>query len=283
MKNKGKKIKRKQVIYVVSMIFFACVFVCSALYLGIYYFNSWKSERKVDNLKEKIITTEQQEHSQDESPDSTNSWISEEEILPSYVEIDGTMVQEKFVELYKLNHDFIGWINIDDTAIDYPVMQTPDNEEYYLHKDFEKKYSLAGSLFADTDSDIWAPSDNIMIYGHHMQSGKMFQNLTKYESETFYLEHRYISFDTICKDGTYEVIAAFKTQIYDSSYTGFKYYQFFNAKDANEFNTYISNCKALMTYNIPSTAVYGDELLTLSTCNYHTSNGRFVVVAKKIK
>lgn len=283
MKNKGKKTKRKQVIYVVSMIFFACVFVCSGLYLGIYYFNSWKDERKVENLKDKIITTAQQELPEEDLSDSTNLSTDVQETLPAYVEIDGAMVQEKFVELYKMNHDFIGWITIDDTAIDYPVMQTPDDEEYYLHKDFDKKYSLAGTLFADTDSDIWTPSDNIMIYGHHMQSGKMFQNLTKYESETFYLDHKYITFDTICKDGTYEVIAAFKTKIYDSSYTGFKYYQFFDAKDATEFDAFISNCKALMTYNIPSSAVYGDELLTLSTCNYHTADGRFVVVAKKIK
>ena len=180
MSKKSKNKKRKQILYTVLLVFFACVFVCSGIYLGVYYYNSWKSERKVDDLKDKIATTEQQEATIDDTKPS-DSTAEVQENLVNYVDINGVLVQEKFAELYRMNSDFIGWITVDGTAVDYPVMQTPGDEEFYLHKDFDKQYSLAGSLFADTDSDIRKPSTNIMIYGHHMQSGKMFQNLTKYE------------------------------------------------------------------------------------------------------
>lgn len=284
MSGRSTKQKRKQILNRVLMVFFACVFVCSAGYLFNYYYNSYKSEKKVDNLKDKIGTTEAVYEPITSSDNQDDSFLPPiEGPIVNYVDVDGVLVQEKFEELYRLNHDFIGWITIDGTAVDYPVMQSMDDEEYYLHRDFDKNYSLAGMLFADTECDIRRPSENIMIYGHHMQSGKMFQNLTKYEKEDYYKSHKYITFDTIEKDGTYEIIAAFKSQVYDEDYTGFKYYKFFNASNQAEFDDYVSNCKALCLYDIPTTAVYGDELLTLSTCNYHTTNGRFVVVAKKIK
>lgn len=285
MSGRSTKQKRKQILNRVLLVFFACVFLCSAGYLFNYYYNSYKSEKKVDNLKDKIGTSD----SNYEPIVLPSSVSTSGDALPidypliNYVEIDGVLVQEKFAELYSLNHDFIGWITIAGTAVDYPVMQSMDDEEYYLHRDFDRNYSLAGMLFADTDCDIRKPSDNIMIYGHHMQSGKMFQNLTKYEDESYYKAHKYITFDTIEKDGTYEIIAAFKSQVYEEDYTGFKYYKFFNAKNKAEFDDYVTNCKELCAYDIPVTAEYGDELLTLSTCNYHTTNGRFVVVAKKIK
>lgn len=285
MRAKSTSKKRKQIINRVLMIFFACVFLFSASYLAIYYYNSYKSERKVDSLKDKIITIED-ENTDDENISNSEDNLSEVKDNPpeiNYIDINGTLVQEKFSELYRMNPDFIGWITIEGTEVDYPVMQSMNDEEYYLHRDFDKNYSLAGMLFADTDSDIRKPSDNIIIYGHHMQSGKMFQNLTKYEDEDFYLAHKFIIFDTIENNGIYEVISAFKTQIYDEDYTGFKYYKFFDASGKEAFDTYVSSCKALCSYNIPVSAEYGDELLTLSTCNYHTTNGRFVVVAKKIK
>ena len=85
------------------------------------------------------------------------------------------------------------------------------------------------------------------------------------------------------EDGTYEVIAAFRTKIDESDSSSFKYYEFFDADDETEFNAYVDKVKSLTPYNIPETATYGDCLLTLSTCAYHTNEGRYVVVAKKIK
>ena len=270
--------KKKRILYIISMFLLIAIFVGCGIYLISYYLDSRKSENRVDELKQLIVTEEEVDE-----PDGINIGSAGMTDTVSYVDIDGVSVQKKFEELYRQNHDFIGWLTIDGMVIDYPVMQTPDDEEYYLHRDFDGEYSRAGTPFIDTASDVKTPGDNIIIYGHHMQTGKMFHDLEDYEDEAFYSEHKYITFDTIYGNGTYEVIAAFRTQIYPVDYTGFKYYEFFNASTKEEYDSYVSNCKSLTGYNIPVTAAYGDSLITLSTCAYHTENGRFVVVAKKIK
>lgn len=273
-KTKSKK-RRQKLIYNICMILFASIFVGCLIYLISYFWQSKKSEDKVADLKDLIIET------------NTES-ITEEDGSPviidavDFVDINGVSVQTKFADIYKLNSDFRGWITISGTDIDYPVMQTMEDEEFYIHKDFDKEYSSAGTLFVDTESSLTEPSDNIVIYGHNMKTGKMFHDLLEYESEDFYKEHKFIRFDTIYENGTYEVIAAYRTEIYPVDYTGFKYYQFFNAANEEEFNNFVENSKALTYYDIPVSAEYGDTLLTLSTCAYHTDEGRFVVVAKKI-
>lgn len=273
--NKKTKKRRQKLIYNICMILFASIFVGCLIYLISYFWQSKKSEDKVADLKDLIVET-------------NTETITEEDGSPviidavDFVDINGVSVQSKFADIYKLNSDFRGWITISGTDIDYPVMQTMEEEEFYIHKDFDKEYSSAGTLFVDTESSLTAPSDNIVIYGHNMKTGKMFHDLLEYESEDFYKEHKFISFDTIYENGTYEVIAAYRTEIYPVDYTGFKYYQFFNAANEEEFNNFVENSKALTYYDIPVSAEYGDTLLTLSTCAYHTDEGRFVVVAKKI-
>lgn len=278
-KKKKKLTKKQRMIYDAFFIFFLIVFLVSAAYLIRYFWGVYKSEKKVDELRDLI---------EDDGPDSidindNNNLASATDITvePEYVEIDGVMIQYKYSKLYELNHDFIGWLTIGDTVIDYPVMQCMSNNEYYLRKDFDGNYSESGTLFADNSCDVKTPGDNIIIYGHNMKSGKMFHILTDYENESFYEEHKYIEFNTIYGDGMYEVIAAFYTQIYEEDYPGFKYYTFFNAASEESFNDYVANCRRLTPYKT-SNAVYGDKLITLSTCAYHTENGRYVVVAKKV-
>ena len=188
---------------------------------------------------------------------------------------------EQGENLFEKNSDMICWLDIEGTEISYPVMYTPDDPEYYLHRDFDGEYSYSGMPFLDSRCDI-DKSSNLIIYGHNMKTGKMFHDLLKYENESFYKNHKYIQFDTIYGNGTYEVIAAFRTHILTEKEDGFRYYQFFNAEDKSAFNQYVSGCKALTGYTIDTDASYGDSLLTLSTCAYHTDNGRFVVVAKKL-
>ncbi len=271
--------KRKKLVYNVCMFMCGAIFIGCLAYLISYFWQSKKSEDRFEELKDLIVQTEKEA-----SSEGSNASIDEsvENLMLDYININGVKVQLKFSELYMLNSDFIGWLSIDGTEIDYPVMQTMEDEEFYIHKDFDKEYSLAGTLFVDTDSNIAEASDNILIYGHNMKTGKMFHDLLKYEDEEFYKEHKYISFDTIYGDATYEVIAAYRTKIYTEDYTGFKYYQFFDAVNAEHFNSFVDNSKALTCYDISATAQYGDSLLTLSTCAYHTDDGRFVVVAKKI-
>ena len=191
-------------------------------------------------------------------------------------------VLEEYKTLYYLNKDLIGWLKIDDTNIDGPVMQAADNE-YYLSHDFDKKDDKAGTLFLDCKCDVARGSDNFIIYGHHLQSGRMFSKLSEYESESYYERHPIIQFDTIYEKGTYQVMYAFRSRVYDADEVVFKYYQFINAQSAEEFSSYMNEMSRLSYYDTGVTAYYGDRLLTLSTCDYNEENGRFVVVAKKIR
>lgn len=186
---------------------------------------------------------------------------------------------EKYVAVYEQNSDFVGWISIDGTNIDYPVMQTIDNPNYYLRRSFEKQYSDYGVPYVQENCDLEF-SDNCVLYGHHMNNGTMFADLCKYADEDFYREHKTIRFDTLSGFGEYEVVAAFKTVAYSEQ--GFKYYHFTRADSAEDFDAYIAKCKELSFYDTGVSAEYGDKLITLSTCEYSRTNGRMVVVAKKV-
>lgn len=186
---------------------------------------------------------------------------------------------EKYAEVHEQNTDFVGWISIDGTNINYPVMQTIDNPNYYLKHGFEKQYSNYGVPYVQ-ENCVLGISDNIVIYGHHMKNNSMFADLCKYESEDFYREHPTVHFDTLSGLGEYEIVAVFKTVAYSED--GFKFYRFVDAADETAFDTFISQCKDLALYDTGVDAEYGDKLITLSTCEYSRTNGRMVVVAKLI-
>lgn len=191
-------------------------------------------------------------------------------------------ILDEYKMLYSLNQKLIGWIKIDDTYIDYPVLQTSNNE-YYMNHNFDQEQDNNGSIFLDMDCSILPRSTNLILYGHHMRSGRMFGQLNKYGSEEFYNKHKYIQFDTIYEKGTYEVMYVFRSKIYEESEIVFKYYQFIDTNSETEFDSYMREMAEMSLYDTGVTAEYGDELLTLSTCDYYTDYGRFVVVAKKIK
>ena len=191
-------------------------------------------------------------------------------------------VLPEFQEMLKTNSKIVGWITIDDTKIDYPVAQTTDNE-YYLNHDLNQKEDRNGTIFLDTNCDIIEPSTNLILYGHHMQSGNMFGGLGKYEDEQYYEKHKYITFDTLYEHGTYEVMYVFRSHVFAETEVAFKYYQFIDAYSEVEFDSYMQEMADMSFYDTGVTASYGDRLLTLSTCDYQEKDGRFVVVAKKIK
>ena len=191
-------------------------------------------------------------------------------------------VLPEFQEMLKTNSKIVGWITIEDTKIDYPVAQTTDNE-YYLNHDLNQKEDRNGTIFLDTNCDIIGPSTNLILYGHHMQSGNMFGGLGKYEDEKYYEKHKYITFDTLYEHGTYEVMYVFRSHVYAETEVAFKYYQFIDAYSEVEFDSYMQEMAEMSFYDTGVTATFGDRLLTLSTCDYQEKDGRFVVVAKKIK
>lgn len=282
---------------IISILMIVCLMIAAGCggYLAYYYYSSGKSEKNIDELREMIVeepavvTSEISEDvevsSTSEDNTVTENDSKQEETPNNMVAVDGTFVQRKFEVLYGANHDFVGWIKIKDTNIDYPVMFTPDDDEYgqhYIHLDFDEEYSSAGLPFIDGSCMVYPATDNIIIYGHNMNSGKMFHDIMKYEDKDFYESHKTFDFDTIYGEGTYEVVAAFYSQIYPEDSTEFKYYRFVNAGDENEFNDYVDNIKKLSIIDTGVDVKYGDKLVTLSTCAYHVKDGRFAVVAKKM-
>ena len=191
---------------------------------------------------------------------------------------------EKVKELQKENSDIIGWLEIENSDISYPVLQGEDNE-YYMTHNYKKEYSKDGSLFLDKDYDWNLPSTNLLIYGHNnMSSDEMFSKLLDYKEESYYKDHKIIRLTTDKEDAEYEIISAFLSRVYYKSEKNvFRYYYFINAENEKEFNDFVNNAKKESLYDTGVTAKYGDKLLTLSTCSYHTTDGRFAVVARKIK
>lgn len=190
-------------------------------------------------------------------------------------------VLEKYRALYQENGDLVGWLSIEGTDIDYPVMQRED-DEYYLHHDFYGEESRYGCLYVKGQADVDTPGTNFIIYGHNMKDGSMFGDLDLYRKESFWQEHPRISFDTLYEERIYEIIAVFRSRVYQPEEDVFKYYQFYQAENQEEFSWFYENIKELSLYDTGVTAAFGDTFLTLSTCAYHVEDGRFVVVAKAI-
>ncbi|MDR2044992.1 MAG: class B sortase [Clostridium sp.] len=191
-------------------------------------------------------------------------------------------VLAEYKNLLNKNKKLIGWLKIDDTNIDYPVMQTTDNE-YYLDHNLNQEYDKNGSIFLDKDCDVIKPSDNFIVYGHNMKSGQMFGRLDLYSSESYYRKHPYIRFDTIYEKGVYEILYVFRSHIYSEEDVAFKYYQFIDALSETEFDSYMKEMAEMSFYDTGVSVRFGDQLLTLSTCDYYVDGGRFVVVAKKLQ
>lgn len=193
---------------------------------------------------------------------------------------ENSAILQQYTELLKENSEFGGWIRIPGTKIDYPVMFTPDEPEKYLNRSFLGEYSYKGVPFIGAGCSIAPRSQNIIIYGHHMKDGSMFATLERYKNEEFWHEHPTIYFSTLYEKGEYEVFAAIETDIYAAQ--DLRCYSYINKSDQTDFKKYISAIQQASLYNTGIDVKYSDELLTLSTCSYHTNDGRFVVVAKKI-
>jgi sortase B len=185
----------------------------------------------------------------------------------------------QYQELFAENPDMAGWLRIDGTAIDYPVMHTPKDPEKYLHLSFQGEYSYAGVPFIDYRCT--EDSDNLVIYGHNMSDGSMFNSLTSYEREQYWKDHPVVRFDSVYREREYEVVAAFYDRVYYTHENVFKFYNFIDAADEAEYNSAVEQFKKKSLYDTGVTPQYGQQLITLVTCTYQVENGRFVVVARE--
>lgn len=182
-------------------------------------------------------------------------------------------------KLYEENKDIVGWLKIDNTTINYPIMQNINDPNYYLHRDFYKNYSSYGTPYMAKQCNL--NSDNIVIYGHHMKNNKMFGELEKYKSKDFYNNHKIITFTTLEKEYSYEIFAVFKTTVYTKN--TFRYYENINFENKKMYDDFINICKDKSLYQTGIEIKDKEKLITLSTCEYSNKNSRLVIVARKIK
>ena len=195
---------------------------------------------------------------------------------------DLTMLAE-FTELYRQNSDLVGWLEIVDTDINYPVMQTPSDPDFYLRRDFNGADDTNGTLYVDYRCDVINSTTNTIIYGHDMKSGKMFGGLKRYLDKDFLEKHKNITFTTIYEEREYEIVAVGLSKVGYNDDDSYKYYDFIDAADEKEYKEFIDNISSLKVSEKNVDISMTDKVLTLSTCNSYTEDGRLFVVAKRIK
>ena len=187
----------------------------------------------------------------------------------------------RYAALHEQNSDLFGWISIPNTTVNYPVMHTPNDPEYYLHRAFDRTTAKSGVPFMDGKS--YTDCGNYLVYGHKMKNGTMFAPILDYENREFWEQHPIIRFDTLDEVAEYEVFAACYTQVYTSADpNAFRYYRYPVLTDPVTYAEYVDGVKAMASYDTGITPQFGEQLLTLSTCSYHVDEGRFIVVARKI-
>lgn len=275
---KISKTKRRIIYYSIYTIL-ALLIILSIIYIA----NNLLSKKQAiqeSQLLDKIEIDENQVKETNETTEEANITTQEN--------IEETINQqnERILKVQKLqeeNSDIVGWLEIEGTSINYPVLQGTDNEYYMIHN-YKKQKSKNGSIFLTKDYDWSIPSSNLLIYGHNLNNGTMFQELLKYVKEEFYKEHPIIRFTTNKEDAEYEIISVFKSRVYYKTEKNvFRYYFFVNANSEAEYNEFVQNAKKASLYDIDKTAKFGDQLITLSTCSYHVEDGRFAVVGRKTR
>ncbi|EOT22454.1 SrtB family sortase [Eubacterium sp. 14-2] len=194
----------------------------------------------------------------------------------------GPPILPEYQGLHEQNSDFAGWLTIPGTEIDYPVMQAvPESSDFYLTHNYDGQEDINGSIFLDSRNDYEQQDDNLIIYGHNMKSGMMFGGLKNYLDESYSLEHKMVTFNTIYEKAQYEIIAVCLSKVSQEGEEGIRYYDFINAGNEENFNHYLDYIKEMNIMSGDINASYGDRLLTLSTCNNYTEDGRLFLVAKK--
>ena len=238
-------------------------------------YGDFVSRKKVSKLQEVAQAVETEEIVFDE--------IQTEKLAAKGVQVlswDGKEILPQFKKLVLDNPDFAGWLTIAGTSVDYPVMHRSDDNDYYLSHNFDGEEDVNGLLVLDKRCSMDGTDDNVLIHGHNMKSGFMFGALKNYKDYSYYEKHPTIRFCSLYQENTYDIIAVFLSSV-DESENDFRYYDFINIYNEAEFEAYINGIKAQSLYDIPYTAMYGDHLITLSTCDYSKRDGRLVVVGRK--
>ena len=255
----GKEILRK-IVFLVALVVF---FVSGGLLLNDLIFLPAQNQGITDDIKQIYY----------QSSPSTSSQAEEQELS----------FQERMEALKTVNPDIKGWIQIPNTVIDYPVLQSPVSDpEYYLTHDYRKEYTKYGSIFADSNCTLDGTCQNIILYGHHMNDGQMFADILNYTDLDFYKTSPVFTFHTDSYEGQWKVVSVFRTNTLSSQGEPFAYNQIgFSSESA--FLNFAYQLKIRSILDIPVDILPTDELVTLSTCSYELDEFRTVVVARRVR
>ncbi len=272
----------KKTIYYILIGVFSAVFLFCAFKVGDYFIKSYQHQQYYNQMASMKESIENQGTAGNLPSGSLPAGSDATEGSGTQNPDRGPML-EYMAPLYQMNPHVVGWIEIDGTRVNYPVMQTPNEpswRDYYLYRNFERQDDIRGSIYVREACDVFEPSDNLVIYGHNMQDHSMFGELFDYKYYSYFQDHPYVYFDTLYERHTYEIFAVFRTS--GTLGEGFAYHLFSDAKNQGEFDDFVAECKRLSFYDTGITPTYGDKLITLSTCDFHIENGRLVVVARRI-
>lgn len=265
----GKKMSRKKLVLIAL---FSILLVYSLVSLVSIYVRDYNNEKQIKALAEM--------RDMERNTDETNTGEGAAAPSPVIEKTQERTMLPEFQALYKQNPDIVGWLTIDGTRMDYPIMQNHQDEEFYLNHDFDGEINKNGLPFLDENSSI-DDSDILLIHGHHMKSGAMFAELMKFKKESYYKEHTVLQFSSLYEKEQYEIVAVILSKVYLETDEDFKYYQIDNVQSPAEFESYMQNIAELALYDTGVSAQYGDKLIVLSTCEYSTEDGRLAVVARK--
>lgn len=278
-KNTKKNGTKGSKIYTVAAILLVGILIYSGFRALQIFIPQYQASKKFEGLKKQagisdinvddIIEANNKKDSDESNGDRNNN------------KTDTGKTDKGLAELYKMNNDFVGWLTIEDTIIDYPVMKSSeDNPEFYLHHDFEKEESGSGTLFIGEGCDDL--SDIFVVYGHNMNADTMFGTLDDYSDAAFTEEHKDIIFRTPTENRVYRVFAVFQTKIYTQPTEAFEYYKNVGKLGGKEYDNAVENYRNMSMISLNDAPKYPQQIMLLSTCSYHTSEGRFVVAAYRI-
>lgn len=248
------------------MLLCVVLFALGATFLGFHYHNAMEYEQQNQQLQTLYAA-------------SSSTDVEPPEDYPAeYL--------AKFSDLYQINPDIQGWLSIEGTSFSYPVVQSDEDtstSQYYLRRDFHGAESDHGVPFLDYRASVKLPSDNLVIYGHNMRDGQMFEELLNYKKLDYYRAHPIIRFDSVYEEAEYKVLAMFITNTQSIHGDVFDYHNFINAESDEDFDRYLYSVQIRSILNTGVDVGPGDQLLTLSTCSYEFEDARFVVIARKVR
>lgn len=292
----------KKKFYWVLIVVFAVVFLISGVVVVDYIVKSYEHQKKMEQLQNMYTTSPNQNTSpsapittgpQGSTPGGIGSTpggtlpsgsilVPPTTMFPTEPTVPlGPPIEEELAWHYANNKDVVGWIRIDGTRINYPVMQRVTEKDYYLDKDFWGDKDKHGSIYVREVCDVFEPSDNVTMYGHQMADGTMFADIHKFKKADFFQEHPTIQFDTLYERHTYQIVCIFRTS--GTFGEGFPFHLYDDFSGEEEFNEFIDGVRDLAIQDSGIEVEYGDKFICLSTCERTVlENGRLVLVAVRI-